>query len=67
MENYLLNQPTKLHRKIEKTETNRIYELMKERPKHKVRNKESEFKATDVPMIQVGLLNKKYLKNEKEN
>lgn len=57
MEN-LLRQPNELRRKnnTNKTETNSIYELMMERPRHKVRSKESEFRATDVPLIQAGTL-----------
>lgn len=58
MEN-LLRQPNELRRKnnTNKTETNSIYELMKkERPRHKVRSKESEFRATDVPLIRAGTL-----------
>lgn len=56
MENYLLGQPRELRRKTKNTETNSIYELMKERPRHPVRSKESDFRATDVPMIRAGLL-----------
>lgn len=55
-ENYLLRQSKKPGIKIEKTEPNSIYELMKDRPRHKVRSEESEFRATDVPMIRAGML-----------
>ena len=41
-----------------KSESNSIYELMQDRPRHTVRVKESEFRASDVPLIQAGQLKK---------
>ena len=54
MENYLLRQLTELGIKTDQTDTNSIYEFMQERPRHTVRVKESDFRASDVSMIKAG-------------
>lgn len=60
MENYLSRQYKELRMETNhtKSQSNSIYELMQERPRHTVRAKESEFRASDVPLIQAGQLKK---------
>ncbi len=59
MENYLLRQLSELGIKTGPTgAVNSVYGLMQECPKHAVRVKESDFQASDVPLIQAGKLMK---------
>ena len=61
MEKYFLQHFLELNKNNEsdETECNSIYEFMQNRSKHKVRLKEKEFKASDVPLIKVSQLKKK--------
>lgn len=59
MKNYLLRQFQELGIKTNQTEAgNSVYGLMQEYPRHAVRVKESDFRASDVPLIQAGKLMK---------